>query len=241
MNLDVQGLTMTYDEQNALDNLSVQLKDIQSLVVIGPSGGGKSTFLRVLAGLEIPNEGSVSFDEIQMTFEEKWLQEYRKHIGVVFQAYNLFPHWTSMQNITMPLVKVHGKGQKEAEETAQNLLERFGLAEHAHKIPAQLSGGQQRRIAIARAMAINPRILLLDEPTSALDPQLTHEVLDMVLELKQSGTNQILVTHEMSFARGAADQILFISEGKAIEHGPAHEFFDAPKTAELQEFFRHLS
>ena len=241
MNIDVQGLTITYDGQNALDDLSVQLNDIQSLVVIGPSGGGKSSFLRVLAGLEIPNEGSGAFDEIQRNLEEKWLLEYRKHIGVVFQAYNLFPHWTSMQNITMPLVKVHGKSQKEAEETALNLMDRFGLAEHAHKIPAQLSGGQQQRIAIARALAINPRILLLDEPTSALDPQLTHEVLDMVLELKESGTNQILVTHEMSFARGAADQILFISEGKAVEHGPAHAFFDSPKTAELQEFFRHLS
>ena len=240
MNLDVRDLTMTYDEQDALDGLSVKLTDIQSLVVIGPSGGGKSTFLRVLAGLEIPAMVQVDFNGESLVFTEKWLSEYRKHIGVVFQAYNLVPHWTSLQNITMPLVKVHGITPKDAKETALNLMERFGLAEHAHKTPAQLSGGQQQRIAIARAMAINPRLLLLDEPTSALDPQLTHEVLDMVLELKESGTNLVLVTHEMSFARNAADHILFISEGKAIEHGNAQHIFDEPQTPQLQDFFQHL-
>ena len=240
MNLDVRGLTMTYDGVNALNNLSVKLNDLHSLVIIGPSGGGKSTFLRVLAGLEKPTSGHVNFDGTEMVFEEKWLAEYRKGIGVVFQAYNLFPHWTSLQNIVMPLVKVHEISSAEAEETAMSLMERFGLAEHAHKIPAQLSGGQQQRIAIARAMAINPNLLLLDEPTSALDPQLTNEVLEMVLELQQSGTNLILVTHEMSFAQRAAEHVLYISEGRVKEHGSADELFTQSHSEELGAFLNHI-
>ena len=240
MNLDVRGLTMTYDGVNALDDLDVILNDIQSLVIIGPSGGGKSTFLRVLAGLEKPSTGTVNFDGTHMVFEEKWLTEYRKGIGVVFQAYNLFPHWTSVQNIVMPLVKVHGKSQAEAEDRAMRLMSRFGLAEHAYKLPAQLSGGQQQRIAIARAMAINPNLLLLDEPTSALDPQLTNEVLEMVLELQQSGTNLILVTHEMSFASRAAEHVLYISNGKVAEHGSADEIFVNTQSEELQQFLNHI-
>lgn len=239
MNLDVRGLTMTYDGVNALDNLNVHLTDIQSLVVIGPSGGGKSTFLRVLAGLEKPSKGLVNFNGTQLVFDEKWLAEYRKGIGVVFQAYNLFPHWTSLQNIVMPLVKVHADTQQAAEAKALALMNRFGLAEHAHKIPAQLSGGQQQRIAIARAMAINPNLLLLDEPTSALDPQLTNEVLEMVLELQQGGMNLILVTHEMAFARRAAEHVLYISHGKVVEHGSADEIFVKTKSEELREFLNH--
>lgn len=240
MNLDVRGLTMTYDSMDALDDLSVRLTDIQSLVIIGPSGGGKSTFLRVLAGLEKPSSGAVNFDGTQMVFEEKWLAEYRKGIGVVFQAYNLFPHWTSLQNIVMPLVKVHDHTQAQAEERAMELMSRFGLSEHADKIPAQLSGGQQQRIAIARAMAINPNLLLLDEPTSALDPQLTNEVLEMVLELQQGGTNLILVTHEMSFAKRAAEHILYISNGKVAEHGSAQDVFSNTQTDELKTFLNHI-
>ena len=239
MNLDVHGLTMTYNQQDALDNLSLTLRDVHSLVIIGPSGGGKSTFLRVLAGLEKPSAGSVTFNDTEMIFEENWLWEYRKHIGVVFQAYNLFPHWTSLQNITMPLIKVHGISPVEAEATAYQLLQRFALQEHARKIPAQLSGGQQQRIAIARAMAINPHILLLDEPTSALDPQLTHEVLDMILELKEGGTDLILVTHEMKFAKKAADTLLFISEGQAKEYGNTASLFLRPRTRELTAFLLH--
>ena len=231
---------MTYDGQDALNGLSISLKDIHSLVVIGPSGGGKSTLLRVLAGLERPNRGKVIVNGTPLVFEEKWLRGYRKQTGVVFQAYNLFPHWTSLQNITVPLVKVHGMGFDAAEKLALELMTQFGLADHAHKTPAQLSGGQQQRIAIARALAIQPAILLLDEPTSALDPQLTHEVLDMILALKEQRRDLILVTHEMAFARIAADYVLYIDGGRLVEHGSADVLFTNPQTPELNAFLEHI-
>ncbi len=240
MNLDIRDLVMTYGGQDALNGLSVSLEDLHSLVVIGPSGGGKSTLLRVLAGLERPNGGAVTVNSTALVFEEKWLRGYRKQTGVVFQAYNLFPHWTSLQNITMPLVKVHGIGAAEATKLALDLMTQFGLVDHAHKTPTQLSGGQQQRIAIARALAIQPAILLLDEPTSALDPQLTHEVLDMILALKQQRRDLILVTHEMAFARIAADHVLYIDGGKLVEHGPAEQLFTAPQTPELRAFLQHI-
>lgn len=240
MNLDIRDLVMTYGGQDALNGLSISLQDIHSLVVIGPSGGGKSTLLRVLAGLEKPNNGEVIVNGTSIIFEEKWLRGYRKQTGVVFQAYNLFPHWTSLQNITVPLVKVHGMGSAEATKLALELMTQFGLADHAHKTPAQLSGGQQQRIAIARALAIQPAILLLDEPTSALDPQLTHEVLDMILELKKQRRDLILVTHEMAFARIAADYVLYIDGGKLVEHGPAERLFANPQTVQLRAFLQHI-
>ncbi len=236
MNLELKNVTLRYDSLNALDNLSGTIENWKSIVIIGPSGGGKSTLLRVLAGLESPQTGSVRIGTHQLKFEEEWLREYRKKIGVVFQAYNLFPHWTAYQNICIPLEKVHKLSAKESKRRADQLLLRFGLIEHAMKLPAQLSGGQQQRIAIARAMAIEPEYLLLDEPTSALDPQLTYEVLDMIQELRESDTNLILVTHEMAFAEKAADQILFIREGKLHEKGTPEEIFHHPQTIEMKEF-----
>lgn len=236
MNLDLQHLRMTYDGVHALNDLSGRIKDWKSIVIIGPSGGGKSTLLRILAGLETPQEGNVTIGNHHLIFDEEWLRDYRKRIGVVFQAYNLFPHWTAMDNICIPLVKVHHLSQVKAEQRANHLLSRFGLIEHAHKLPAQLSGGQQQRIAIARAMAIEPEILLLDEPTSALDPQLTQEVLDMILELRDNDTKMILVTHEMSFAAQAADQIMFVCEGKLCEFGTPEEIFNHPKSEAMKMF-----
>lgn len=236
MNLDIKNLTLTYDKLNALDGLSGEIDHWKSIVIIGPSGGGKSTLLRVLAGLESPKEGFVKIGETELVFEEEWLLEYRKNISIVFQAFNLFPHWTAMENICIPLVKVHKLTNEEASKRANQLLSRFGLNEHAHKLPAQLSGGQQQRIAIARAMATEPQLLLLDEPTSALDPQLTHEVLDMILELRENNTNLVLVTHEMTFAKKAADKILFISEGKLCEQGTPEEIFNKPKTQKMKDF-----
>ena len=240
MNLDISGLTREYETETALKGLDLNIDGDKSVAVVGPSGGGKSTFLRLLAGLEKPDSGSVKVDGRAIDYDEKPLREYRKRIGFVFQAHNLFPHWTALKNITMPLIKVYGVDEGEAGRRAMGLLSRFGLAEHAHKLPVQLSGGQQQRISIARAMARQPEILLLDEPTSALDPQLTKEVLDMILALKLEGTNIIMATHEMAFAKRAADRVVFIDDGKVRAIGRAGEFFNEGYDERLDEFLSHV-
>jgi polar amino acid transport system ATP-binding protein len=240
MNLEIRGLTREYETETALKGLDLKIAGDKSVAVVGPSGGGKSTFLRLLAGLEKPDSGSVAVDGKPIDYDEKPLREYRKRIGFVFQAHNLFPHWTAIRNITMPLVKVYGVKEEKAEERAVSLLTRFGLAEHAHKLPVQLSGGQQQRISIARAMARQPEILLLDEPTSALDPQLTKEVLDMILALKLEGTNIIMATHEMAFAKRAADRVVFIDDGKVGAIGTSAEFFEDGYDNRLDEFLSHV-
>lgn len=236
MNLTLSSISKSYEKQVVLKDVSLQLDDIHALVIIGPSGGGKTTLLRILAGLEFPDAGSVVINEELMRFEEHWLRDYRKTIGMVFQAYNLFPHLTALRNITIPLELVHGYSQKDSELRAMELLNRFQLKEHALKKPSQLSGGQKQRVAIARAMAIKPRFLLLDEPTSALDPEFTSEVLDMIEELREEQKDLILVTHEMGFARQVADHVIFISNGKAIEVGATKELFENPKHPELIVF-----
>jgi polar amino acid transport system ATP-binding protein len=172
MNLKAINIVKQYEEQRALDQFNLEFSDISSLAIIGPSGGGKSTFLRLLAGLEVATSGEICINEKKIINDEKWLKEYRKNVGVVFQAYNLFPHWTAMENITIPLIKVHGYSKEEASEKCLSLLKRFDFIEHVDKTPAKLSGGQQQRIAIARALAINSELLLFDEPTSALDPEM---------------------------------------------------------------------
>jgi polar amino acid transport system ATP-binding protein len=240
MNLDINSITKTYDEQVVLDSISLHLEDIHSFVIIGPSGGGKTTLLRILAGLEFPDAGHVTIDEDPIVFEENWLREYRKSIGMVFQAYNLFPHLTALRNITLPLEQVHGFTPGAAESRAMELLSRFQLKEHALKKPAQLSGGQNQRVAIARAIAIKPRFLLLDEPTSALDPEFTSEVLDMIEELREEQKDLILVTHEMGFARKVADHVLFISTGKVLEAGTTKDIFENPKHPELKQFLEKV-
>ena len=176
----------------------------------------------------------------EIHFRERQLREYRKHVGMVFQAYNLFPHLTALANIMLPLEKVHKKKRADAESTGRGLLEHFGLAEHAGKKPAELSGGQKQRVALSRAMAIRPRILLLDEPTSALDPEYTSEVLEMIEILRREGQDQILVTHEMGFARHVSDWVLLLSEGKIVEQGVPEEIFEHPKSLEAQKFFEKI-
>lgn len=223
-----------------LDRVSLDAMDRRSLVLVGPSGGGKSTLLRVLAGLEKPDSGSVEMDGSPVVFEEKHLREHRRGIGVVFQAFNLFPHLSALANITLPLEKVHGLSGLEAGERAMETLERFRLARHAHKRPAELSGGQKQRIAIARAIAIRPRLLLFDEPTSALDPEMTAEVLDLIEELKEEGRDFVLVTHEMGFARSVADEVAFLADGKIVESGSAEEVFAAPKSGEARVFLSRI-
>lgn len=214
--------------------------DIKSLAIIGPSGGGKSTLLRIIGGLIYPTSGEVKIDGAPVVFEEKHLLDYRRTIGFVFQSKSLFSHLTGLENIVMPLVNVHKYTRTNAEELSIHLLERFGLEEDGHKYPYELSGGQQQRIAIARAIAVKPKLLLLDEPTSALDPELTGGVLDMVKELQDEGLHVILVTHEMGFAKNACEKVMFLADGKLIEQGNSMEMFTNPKSQELQAFLNRV-
>jgi polar amino acid transport system ATP-binding protein len=222
LNLNISKLSKSFGELSLFDSLSLSLTNIKSLALVGPSGGGKTTLLRMIAELEPVDSGQISLDRV--------------HKGVVFQSFNLFPHFTALQNIVLPLTKVHGIDQVAAEEQANQLLERFNLKEHAHKKPSQLSGGQQQRIAICRAVATKPDILLFDEPTSALDPEYTAEVLDLVAELREEGMEIIFVTHEMGFARKVADHILFIGEGDVLFSGKSQEFFGETAPERIKTF-----
>lgn len=236
MKISIKNLTKSFNNKVVLDNISIELEEFHSLAIIGPSGGGKSTLLRILAGIERPDSGEIYINNKRLDFEEKKIREYRKSIGVVFQAYNLFPHLTSLENIVLPLEKIHKVKVEEATKIAEELLERFQLSEHRDKRPSKLSGGQQQRVALARALAIKSEFLLLDEPTSALDPELTSEVLAMILELEKANKDLILVTQEMGFARQACDKLIFISGGKIKEMGDSSKVFSAPRTKELQNF-----
>ena len=247
MRLHVANVSKTFGENRVLDGIALSFDEVQSLVLIGPSGGGKSTFLRILAGLEYPDRGgttngtdtapAVSIDGQPVVYEERALMAHRRTIGTVFQAFNLFPHLTALENVTLPLEKVHGVPAAEARATAMAALERFRLANHAAKRPAELSGGQRQRIAIARAVAIKPRLLFFDEPTSALDPEMTGEVLGLIEELKDEGRDFVLVTHEMGFARRVADQVALLADGRIVESGPAAQVFDAPTHEVSRAFF----
>ncbi|MEG0068636.1 amino acid ABC transporter ATP-binding protein [Cetobacterium sp.] len=236
MEIKIKNLCKRFGEQVVLNSLDLELEKIHSLVIIGPSGGGKSTLLRILAGLEIPESGSIIINGERIPEVEEELHEYRKGVGIVFQAFNLFPHLTALKNIMLPLEKVQKVEHRIAKERAIGLLKRFDLYEHKDKYPHQLSGGQQQRVAIVRALALEPKFLLLDEPTSALDPALTKEILEAILELRKDKKDMVLVTHEMSFARDVADCVIFVSGGKIVEMGPPGVIFDKPKTFELCEF-----
>ncbi len=236
MHLNLSHLTKSYARRRVLDDISIDLPDVHALVVIGPSGGGKTTLLRTVAGLERPDTGELRIDGDLLHFDDASLLKHRRSIGTVFQAFNLFPHLTALENILLPLEQAHGYSHEHAVETAQGILKRFQLTGHADKKPAQLSGGQQQRVAIARAIAIKPRFLLFDEPTSALDPEMTSEVLDIIGELRDEGRDLLLVTHHMGFARTAGDYCLFVAEGKIVESGPAELLFAEPQSGELQQF-----
>ena len=243
MRLKASSITKSYgsgaERRTVLNDLNLEVTFPHVLALLGPSGGGKSTLLRVIAGLERPESGSVSIDGAPVplgAMEEAVLRDYRRSLGVVFQAYNLFPHMTALQNVELPLTAVHGVEAPAAKERASEVMERLGLADHAGKMPAQLSGGQRQRVAIARALAAKPRFLLFDEPTSALDPEMTAEVLELIAELRDIGTPMLLVTHEMGFARKIADQVAFLAEGRVLEQRTAGEFFANPQSVEARRF-----
>ncbi len=241
MRLKLDHLAKSFGTHRVIDGITCDFGELRSLALIGPSGGGKSTLLRIIAGLERPDAGAVTLDGDAVAFtDEEKLRAHRRRLGVVFQAFNLFPHLTALANITLPLEKVHGLSPAEAEHIARETLSRFQLADHARKKPAQLSGGQKQRVAIARAIAIKPRVLLFDEPTSALDPEMTAEVLDVIEELKNEGRDFLLVTHEMGFARHVADRVAFLAQGRIVEHAPAEELFAAPRSAECRDFLARI-
>ncbi|CDX02730.1 L-cystine import ATP-binding protein TcyC [bioreactor metagenome] len=240
MKLKISNLEKAFAGKTVLKDINIDLEHFRSLAIIGPSGGGKSTLLRMLAGLQRPDRGEIHINGERIDYSETLLHEYRKTIGVVFQSYNLFPHLTALDNITLPLTVVHKFSKEKAEIIALDLLDRFQLKVHMDKKPHQLSGGQQQRIAVARALSIESRFLLFDEPTSALDPELTSEVLDMIKELQEQDKDLILVTHEMGFARQSCDYVLFIADGQIIEHGPSAKIFKEPQTLELKNFLNKI-
>ena len=240
MKIEFQGLTRQFDNNRVILNPMDFSDDIHTLAIIGPSGGGKSTLLRILGGLILPTAGQLMVDGKKVPSDEASLQKYRRELGFVFQQGGLFRHLSAFENITLPLCQVHGYTRQEAEKRAAELLERFGLSGDGHKKPSALSGGQQQRVAIARAVAAKPRLLLLDEPTSALDPEYTTEVLDVVNELKNEGMDFIIVTHEMGFARHACDKAAFLCEGSLMEYGDSASLFARPKTGQLERFLGKL-
>ncbi len=236
MKLTLEGISKTYGAHSALNHLDLQVEAARCLTLIGPSGGGKSTTLRLIAGLEKANAGRILLNGKAVPQVEDQLRAYRKSIGVVFQSYNLFPHLDALTNIALPLEKVHGASPSEAHDRAQTLLTQFKLAKHARKKPSELSGGQNQRVAIARSLAHDPDLILFDEPTSALDPEMSAQILDVIEELIQSGKDCVIVTHQMGFAKRASDYAAFISHGKVEESGPSKDLFESPQSQELSRF-----
>jgi polar amino acid transport system ATP-binding protein len=241
MDLQLEDLRIRFDGHSVFDGLNLQLSDVHALVLIGPSGGGKSTLLRLLGGLQTPTTGRITLNGEPLRFEDQEaLRRHRTRTGFVFQAHNLFPHLTALQNITLPLEKVHRLPPEAARDQAMELLRRFRLEAHAHQRPLQLSGGQQQRVAIARAVAVKPQLLLFDEPTSALDPEMTAEVLDMIAELRAEGRDFVLATHQMGFARRVADHIAYVGGGGIPAHGPTKEMIEAPTVPVVQRFLERV-
>ena len=221
---------------HALDGVSTEIRRGEVVVVIGPSGSGKSTFLRCLNLLELPTSGVVNFEGTDITDPAVDINKHRQKMGMVFQHFNLFPHMTVLDNMTLAPMKLLGKSRAEAEQQAMALLERVGLADRAASYPSQLSGGQKQRVAIVRSLCMDPEVMLFDEPTSALDPEMVGEVLDVMKELAKDGMTMVVVTHEMGFAREVGDRVLFMADGKLLEEGDPETVFNHPEHPRLQDF-----
>jgi glutamate transport system ATP-binding protein len=236
----IENVDKHFGELHVLNDINTVVNRGEVVVVIGPSGSGKSTLCRAINRLETIDAGTISIDGERLPEEGAGLAKLRADVGMVFQSFNLFAHKTVLENVTLAPIKVRRVSRKEAEAKAMELLERVGVANQAQKMPAQLSGGQQQRVAIARSLAMNPKVILLDEPTSALDPEMINEVLDVMVGLAEQGMTMIVVTHEMGFARKAADRVLFMADGKIVEEATPAEFFDHPKTDRAKDFLSKI-
>ncbi len=225
-----------FGDLHVLKDINLSVGQGEVVILIGPSGSGKSTLCRTINRLETFESGTITIDGVDLPEEGKLLAELRADVGMVFQSFNLFAHKTILENVTLGPIKVRKMSKAAAQKKAMELLERVGVAHQADKYPAQLSGGQQQRVAIARSLAMDPKVMLFDEPTSALDPEMINEVLDVMVELAKSGMTMIVVTHEMGFARKAADAVVFLSEGQVVETGTPEEFFTNPQSDRAKDF-----
>jgi len=238
--IKVVNLHKKFKNLHVLKGVNLEVKKGEVLVIIGPSGGGKSTLLRCINRLEEPTEGEIYIDGVKITDPKVDINKIRQRVGMVFQLFNLFPHLTALENITLAPIKVKKIDPKIAKEKAYELLKRVGLQDKANSYPSQLSGGQQQRIAIARALAMEPEVMLFDEPTSAIDPEMTKEVLDVIRELAYGGMTMMIATHEMGFARDVAHRVIFLDQGQIVEEGNPKEFFENPKEERTIEFLSKI-
>lgn len=238
--IEVKNLYKYFGDVEALRGVSLTVERGKVVVIVGPSGSGKSTLLRCINHLEVETDGEVWVDGQRLNERNRDINEIRAEIGMVFQLFNLFPHLTALENIVLAQKIVRGRSREEAVKVAMQKLERVGISEKANVFPGQLSGGQQQRVAIARALAMDPKIMLFDEPTSALDPEMIKEVLDVMLDLAKEGMTMVVVTHEMGFARAAADQAIFMDQGLIVEQGSPEQLFNQPKEARTQLFLSQI-
>lgn len=238
--IHIDNVYKFYGQVAALKGVSLDVTTGEKVVIIGPSGSGKSTLLRSVNQLESVDRGSIYVNGVDITSSKVDINRVRQDLGMVFQHFNLFPHMTVMENITLAPIKLRGMSRAEAQDVALNLLKKVNISDKAQVHPSKLSGGQQQRVAIARALAMNPKIMLFDEPTSALDPETTGEVLDVMVQLAKEGMTMVVVTHEMAFAREVADRIIFMDEGEILEEGTPTQLFDFPKHPRLQKFLNQI-
>ena len=238
--ISIKGMHKWFDDFHVLKDIDLEVLRGERIVICGPSGSGKSTLIRCINRLEEHQQGTIVVDGTELTHDLKNIEIVRSEVGMVFQQFNLFPHLTALQNVTLAPIWVRKMPKKEAEEAAMQYLERVQIPEQANKFPGQLSGGQQQRVAIARALCMNPRIMLFDEPTSALDPEMIKEVLDVMIELAESGMTMLVVTHEMGFAKKAADKVVFMDEGEVVESAPTEQFFSQPESDRTKLFLSQI-